>query len=522
MKMLGIVLLAVFLTASPTWTAGAGEEAITAGVDLENFTPHRTIHVSTIEELMAAVSDARAGDLIAVADGDYDNPDVIRIDEKAGTAQAPIVIRSLNRGRARIVARGGFRLTDFAYVAIEGFSFVHNDDGMVCRIDDSNHYRLTRNHISVRETAPTEQDNRRLHWVGIGGNDSHHNRIDHNLFEKKRNSGVMIYTGGSSRETGNMATRYDRIDHNHFRDFYPARTNGHETIRLGTSTYSHSSVYTIVEHNLFERCDGEAEIISVKTSDNTIRNNTFRNSRGMLTLRNCHTCLVENNYFLNDGSQPRSEGIRFYGQGHVIINNYLQGLGGSAIHIRTGDIERRTEPRWRYEERDGDRRNWGAYQRPDDALIAFNTIVNCAVAFRLGESDERAEKYPLPARNITIANNLITSDREAINQDFGLWENVKVEGNLFHSTQENANLGWALPGDGYRTADPQLVEQDELTGISTQSPAVDAAMGDYPSITRDIHGHTRTGRKDVGAIELATSPSGNAPLTPADVGPDAQ
>lgn len=363
MKRLTTALFAVILTTNTAWAAGAGQEAMTAGVELESFAPRRTVHVSTIEELMVAVADARAGDLIEVADGDYDNADVIRIDDKAGTAQAPIVIRSVNLGKARVVGRGGFRLVGCEYVAIVGFSFVHKDVGMACRIDDSNHCRLTRNLISVRETAPTEQDRRRLHWVGIGGDDSHHNRIDHNLFEEKRNSGVMIYTGGSSRETGHMATRYDRIDHNHFRNFYPASTNGHETIRLGTSTYSHCSAYTIVEHNLFERCDGEAEIISVKTSDNTIRNNTFRNSRGMLTLRNCHSCLVESNYFLNDGSQERSEGIRFFGQGHVIINNYLEGLGGTAIQIRTGDIERRTDPKWRYRERDGDFRNWGAYQR---------------------------------------------------------------------------------------------------------------------------------------------------------------
>jgi hypothetical protein len=518
MKALKTILITICLTSGTGWTAGTEEKSMTAGVDLKSFTPHRTVQVSTLEELLTAVADAQAGDLIEVADGDYDNAEVIQIEKKEGTAQAPIVLRAANRGKARIVGRGGFQLTQCAYIVIEGFSFFHKDVNMACRIHHSHHCRFTRNHIRIRETEPTEKNNRRMHWAGISGNNSHHNRIDHNLFEEKRNSGVMIYTGGSSLETGHMSTQYDRIDHNHFRNFYPAKVNGYETIRLGSSQYSHSSANTIVEYNLFERCDGEAEIISVKTSDNTIRHNTFQNCRGMLTLRNSHTCLIESNYFLNDGSQKRSEGIRFYGSGHIIINNYFQNLGRSAILIKTGDIERRTEPKWKYEERDGDLRNWGSYQRPENVLIAFNTIVDCSVAFTLGEKGSRAKTYPLPARNITIANNLIISDRKEINSDLGLWKNFTFESNIFYSTHKDSKLGWNLPLDGYRMVDPGLIKQNGLMHLTPQSPAADAASGDYPSVNQDIQGHPRKGPKDIGA----TLPVRHAPLTPPDVGPNAK
>ncbi|MEO0875758.1 MAG: chondroitinase-B domain-containing protein, partial [Bacteroidota bacterium] len=46
-----------------------------------------------------------------------------------------------------------------------------------------------------------------------------------------------------------------------------------------------SSGYTIVEHNLFEDCDGDPEIVSVKSCDNIIRHNTFLASYGTLSLR---------------------------------------------------------------------------------------------------------------------------------------------------------------------------------------------------------------------------------------------
>ena len=46
-----------------------------------------------------------------------------------------------------------------------------------------------------------------------------------------------------------------------------------------------SSGYTVVEFNLFEDCDGDPEIVSVKSCDNIIRHNTFLKSYGTLSLR---------------------------------------------------------------------------------------------------------------------------------------------------------------------------------------------------------------------------------------------
>ncbi|MCB1122540.1 MAG: polysaccharide lyase 6 family protein, partial [Verrucomicrobiae bacterium] len=390
-----------------------------------------------------------------------------------------------------------------------------------CLIEDSRYCRFTRNHVRVREIPESEPQARRMHWIRITGEDTHHNRIDHNLLEEKQNGGVMIYTAGSGEETGNQAARYNRIDHNHFRNFHRGQGNGFETIRLGTSTYSHSSAYTIIEYNLFERCNGEAEIISIKTCNNTIRHNTFRNSRGMLTLRNTHDCLVEGNYFFNDGSEQDSSGVRFYGQGHVIINNYFEGLGEAAVIIRTGDIERRTEPKWKYEAKGSGLGDYGDYQRPEKTLIAFNTIVNCEVAFDLGGSEELVNRYPLPARDITVANNLVLSDRKQVNRDLGHWERFAFEGNLFFSTASEASLGWNLPAESFRWTDPRLERRDGLMVPESDSPVRDTASGNYPLVTRDIQGQTRPAKKDVGADEISKDKQVFMPLNSRDVGPQA-
>lgn len=143
-----------------------------------------------------------------------------------GSAKSPIVIRAANRGRARIIGNGGFQIVGCGYVVVGGFSLFHKDVDMACQMTGSNHCRFTRNHVRNREIIASERLDRRLHWAAISGENSHHNRIDHNLFEKKHNSGVMVCAGRSDTEAGNTATHYVRIDHNHFRDFRSGIGNG--------------------------------------------------------------------------------------------------------------------------------------------------------------------------------------------------------------------------------------------------------------------------------------------------------
>src|SRR5690606_22252459 len=105
-------------------------------------------------------------------------------------------------------------------VVIEGMEMVHRDGAPALELIGSNHCRFTRNRVDLNETE-SEDRLPRLSWIEVRGENSHHNRIDHNLFENKRNSGRVITTGGSRVETNNQSTRYDRIDHNHFRNIEP-------------------------------------------------------------------------------------------------------------------------------------------------------------------------------------------------------------------------------------------------------------------------------------------------------------
>jgi hypothetical protein len=127
-----------------------------------------------------------------------------------------------------------------------------------------------------------------------------------------------------------------RIDRNYFHDVSGGGGNGRETIRLGCCglMFDLHETGNIVEHNLLVNCSGEAEIISVKSSKNTIRYNTIRNSAGNLTLRAGTNNLVYGNFVFGTGNQG---GFRIFDDGHKIWNNYIQ-TGSALIGNRSGPI----------------------------------------------------------------------------------------------------------------------------------------------------------------------------------------
>jgi Chondroitinase B len=69
---------------------------------------------------------------------------------------------------------------------------------------------------------------------------------------------------------------------------------------------------------------------------------------------------------------------------------------------------------------------------------------------------------------------------------------------------------------GFSSADPKLVRRDGLFRPASDSPAINAAAGDY--VKDDVEGQPRS-KSDIGADELSNKPVIRRPLTPRDVGP---
>lgn len=295
------------------------------------------------DDLVAAVTAATSGGTFIVNNGTYN--DFEASFQIMATENNPIIIKAESIGGVILTGESHFVVKQSAYITLEGFVFDAQGEETLIKLEGSNNIRITRN---VFELETSES----IKWIFVGGvwNDntfpfqypSHHNRIDHNIFQNKETPGHYITIDGSFDDSGSdevyYQSQYDRIDYNYFKNNGPRAVNEQESIRIGWSEMSLSSGYTIVEHNLFEDCDGDPEIVSVKSCDNIIRHNTFKASYGTLSLRHGNRNRVEGNYFFgNDkaigtsdaGSTLYTGGIRIYGTDHMIINNYMEGLNGT-------------------------------------------------------------------------------------------------------------------------------------------------------------------------------------------------
>jgi poly(beta-D-mannuronate) lyase len=81
---------------------------------------------------------------------------------------------------------------------------------------------------------------------------------------------------------------------------------------IGSSTVKRDPFESTVRYNLFEKCEGDTECITNKSSHNTYYRNTFRDNKGSLTLRRGSDNIVDSNVFVGS-----SNGIEFGFRGKV-------------------------------------------------------------------------------------------------------------------------------------------------------------------------------------------------------------
>jgi len=241
------------------------------------------------------------------------------------------------------------------------------------------------------------------------------------------------------------------------------------------------------------------ESVTVKSSSNTLRENTFRNNQGSLTLRHGNDSIVDGNFFL-DGQN----GIRLYGHNHKIINNYFDGTFGSGslttLLVGSGTVTQDLTV------------SNSEHSQPQNILVAFNTFVNNKNSMMIGEPFRL-----LPPLDVRIANNIIKSDSGTL-VNYRAGQDITWQDNILFGSATIGNM----PTSGYNWIDPNLVLQnDDVYRISSSSPAIDKASTiSFPDIIKDMDGQTRSGLLDTGADEYSTDSVLNFPLYPADVGPD--
>lgn len=483
-------------------------------------------YVSDPEDLQDFVNAAAPGEVFIVPNGTYN--DFEASFEASGTASNPIIIKAETVGGVTLTGESHFVFKKAAHIILQGFVFDGQGEDTLVKLEGCNNIRITQNVFELE----TEES---IKWVFIGGfwSDntfefaSHHNRIDHNIFQNKNTPGHYITVDGSNDGDEDFRqSQYDRIDHNYFKNNGPRAANEQESIRIGWSEMSMSSGFTTVEYNLFENCDGDPEIISVKSCDNTIRHNTFRGCYGTLSLRHGNRNHVEGNFFFgndkpngtfinSNGSNSTiyTGGIRIYGTDHVIINNYMEGLKGTRwdapIALTQGDAI------------DGSSTNFSKHFRAERVTISNNTLVNNTHGIEIGFDNNG--NYNKELKDITIANNLVMGSENSLityldgntNEGAITWSN-----NVFFP-MEDATLtsdNSTFSADEIDLLDPLLIYDGTHWKATAGTPT---KVNNNPNLTieQDMDGQFRPDLSTVGADHFSTEEVLHYPLFSEDVGP---
>ena len=386
-----------------------------------------------LEDLNATLA---AGDTVILVDGIYNTNERIKFSPTTGTAAMPITFRAETPGGVKFT--GGLRMSIGGdHVIVDGFYW---DGGfgssVVIEFRDGEDYA---NYSTIQNCAmdgltvdPSDEQpgvSKKHNWLMLYGT---YNTVINCSFMNKTNAGNMIlvelaYNAYPPVPDGEpeINTSCDIVGHtisnNYFYKYAKidaslSNAGDSETIRIGTSSYQNVDSSVMVSNNYFVEADGENEIITNKSKNNTYVNNTFRRSRGSLVLRHGSNATVEGNYFLGENVDGTG-GIRIVDSEHTITNNYIQDC------ITVVD-----QAKW----------NNG---------ITFlggssNNSVPCT-------SDNTSSDYQ-KVENITVSNNTLINTNAPLyyNTDKGSTDPTgTVSNNLIYFTPSNPNLTNVLTGD---------------------------------------------------------------------------
>lgn len=373
-------------------------------------------------EFAQAARKVAAGDTIVLADGKWRDFDLVITGH--GQPGKPITVTAQHPGNVTLAGQSSLQMSG-DYLVISGLVFRdgYSPRGEVIsfrtsRSEVANNSRVTQVVIDGF-SKPGRYDND--YWVSMYGR---HNRFDHNDLIGKTNMGVTLAVRLDTPASRNNG---DLIDHNYFGPRQVLGANGGESIRVGTSKYSMYTSGTTVEENIFDRCDGEVEIVSSKSDGNIYRGNLFLRSRGTLTLRHGNGNMVERNVFLGHG-KDYTGGIRVIARNQTVRDNYMEGLRGkgfaSALTVMNGVPNSPVN----------------RYVQVDNALVEHNTVVDSAtVTLGAGASAERTA----PPINSHIADNLFVGlpGKPLFQID------ADISGIAFKGNIVAANTGGTLPPD---------------------------------------------------------------------------
>jgi len=445
--------------------------------------------VNNNNELYSALSNAKAGDNIVMANGTWTDVE-IKITQ-SGEEGKPITLSAETAGEVFIEGQsnlqlGGDYITVKDLFFINGYSPSSSVIHFAVKDTVANHCIVT--NCVVKDFNKLQRNHQDL-WVLLKGR---HNQLDNCYLTGKSNRGPTVRVDLEGNQNIN---NYHKIIDNHFGPRPPKGGPSAETIQIGNSYTSMSPSYTLVANNLFDECNGEVEVISSKTNFNEFRNNVFYKSEGSLVTRHGNYCTVDGNYFIGDKSSNKIGGIRLIGTGHTVTNNYFYNLRGqnfrSPLAVMNG-IPKSPLNR---------------YIQVTDVTVAYNSWINCVAPLQFGVGSNVSQKDVLPASEIrsarpkrtVVANNLIYNTKS---DKVPLVAHDKLDGILFKSNIIN-NQGVEFKGvDGIKSSSFELKEiADYILVPASGFPNEELYSGfGFDQFNKDLFGASRADNNAVGAL----------------------
>ena len=431
--------------------------------------------VHTVEEFNAKVSEAQPGDSIVLANGVWKDAELLF--EGNGTAEEPITLTVEEKGKVTLEGNSNLRIAG-NYLVVAGLVF-------------KNGYTPTNAVISFRKNREEMANNSRLtecvidnfnnperqvqdYWVTIYGKN---NRIDHNHISGKKNLGVTMIVG---LDTKDSRANNHKIDHNYFGPRPTYGNNGGETLRIGTSHHALENSNTLVESNYFDRTNGEHEIISNKSCQNTFKYNTFFECTGTLTMRHGNETLVDGNVFIGNG-KPSTGGVRVINETQTVINNYHVGLTGYRFRgafVMMNGVPNSPPNR---------------YVPVIESKVKNNTFINCDnILFGAGSDAERSQAPRTSEFSENIIYNEVKKDIFTIDDD--------ISGITFKDNILGKNSKTSIK-KGFENADIQLVKNEQGFLIPT-SDKIRTKVTISPGIAKKENTGTTWYSKDDTSVAL--------------------
>ena len=448
------------------------------------------ILVSDPLELEVAIKNGKPGDHIVLKNGVWKDLE-IKFRGK-GTKENPIIMCAETPGKVSLEGKSYLKFGG-EYLIVKDLIFQNGyspSDAVVnFRINNkevANNCKLT--NCVILDFNKLQRDESDL-WIEFWGRN---NKLSNSYISGKTNKGPTVRVSIAGLESIN---NYHQITNNHFGPRPVKGGPSGETIQLGNSYTSMSPSHTLVANNLFEKCNGEVEVISSKTNFNEFRNNVFYLCEGSVVTRHGNYATIDGNFFIGDGVNKNIGGIRIINTGHWVTNNYFFKLIGknfrSPLAVMNG-IPKSPLNR---------------YNQVTDVVVAYNTYVNCESPWQFGVGQNLDQKEVLPKSEIrsarpirtTIANNIVYNSKGNKNI---VVEHDKADGVTFVSNiVDNKGVDFNIFDKGI------LKESLELKKISDHvfipygiSNEVDAYKGfDFNTIKKDLFGNARNDQQSIGA-----------------------